>query len=175
MGPKVNISFSCCCRVTSCTVSLGVTNQKCYIGVRICQKVNYGIFIRCLVCEKVEPALHLVFDALVIISTLHICRHCKFHPIFSLRESRTRASPCFRRPCYHFYTSYLTSLQILRTMQNVFLNILNNFKHQNDKFSRISSIFLLQNVCIPPHSISDCRPWRAAIARRETGAGRGCH
>ena len=42
-------------------------------------------------------------------------------------------SPCFRRPCYHFCTSYLPSLQILRTMQNVFLTILINFKHQYDK------------------------------------------
>ena len=46
-------------------------------------------------------------------------------------------SPCFRRHCCSFYTSYLPSLQILRTMQNVF-TILNNFKHQTDKCSHAS-------------------------------------
>ena len=91
---------------------------------------------------------YLVFSALVVICTFHNYPHCKFchthvdrfKPFFSINminyTQYLTISPCFRRPCFHFYISYLSSLQILRTMQNVFLFILNNFKHQNDRFSR---------------------------------------
>ena len=57
--------------------------------------------------------------------------------------------PCFRRPCYHFYTSYLPSLQILRGQCKIyfwpFLNILSinmiHFRRASRALNRLFSKF----------------------------------
>ena len=82
---------------------------------------------------------HLVLGALVVISTFHtviaiFTIHVTGLKIWSINMTNFRAlranlriytqyftiSPCFRRPFYHFYTTYLPSLQMLRAMQICF-------------------------------------------------------